>query len=55
MLAAMRLFAALGVFLASTGLIAAGLVLAVKGSPGLLVASTLAYLVAFARIGCAEH
>ena len=55
MLGAMRLLAALGVFLATAVLIAAGIVLAVNGKPWLLIASTLAFLVGFARIGCTQH
>ncbi len=55
MLGAMRLLAALGVFLATAVLIAAGIVLAVNGRPGLLIASMLAFLLAFARIGCTQQ
>ena len=55
MLGVMRLLAALGVFLATAVLIAAGIVLAVNGKPWLLIASTLAFLVGFARIGCTQH
>jgi hypothetical protein len=54
MLAAMKLLAALGVFLVTGALIAAGIVLAVQGRPWLLLASTLAFLVGFARIGCTQ-
>jgi hypothetical protein len=32
-----------------------GIFLAVKGSFWLLILSTLAYVIAFARIGCAHH
>jgi hypothetical protein len=51
----MKFVAALGVFIAAATLIAAGMVLAVHGKPWLLVASSLAFLAGFARIGCAQH
>jgi hypothetical protein len=51
----MKLLAAVGVYLGVGIVIACGIVLAVKGSPWLLVASTLGFLIAFARIGCLEH
>jgi hypothetical protein len=54
MLGGMRLLAALGVFLAMAALIAAGIVLAVTGKPWLLIASTSAFLLGFARIGCTQ-
>jgi CHASE2 domain-containing sensor protein len=55
MLVTMKLIAALGVFAAAALLIAAGMVLAVHGKPWLLVASSLAFLIGFARIGCTQH
>ena len=51
----MKLLLAVGVFLGIGVLTSLGIVLAVKGSPWLLLASALAYGVAFVRIGCASH
>ena len=51
----MKLLLAIGVLVGMGGVISLGMVLAVKGSPWLLLASMLGYGVAFARLGCAAH
>ena len=51
----MRLWLALGAWVGIVAVLSLGVVLAVKGSPWLLLAAALAYVVAFARIGCAGH
>lgn len=54
MVRTMQVVLAMGV-LAVLGLsIAAGIVLAVKGSAWLLILSSLVYLILFARVGCKE-
>jgi hypothetical protein len=51
----MRLTLAIVAYLLIGLVIAWGILLAVHGSYWLLIASLLAYLLAFARIGCADH
>jgi len=51
----MRFFAAMGIFVAFSVAIAAGIVLMVKGSPWLLLVSLAFFGLLFARIGCTEH
>jgi hypothetical protein len=53
--APMKLLLAIGVLVGTGVWISLGIVLAVKGSPWLLLAGALAYGVAFVRIGCAGH
>ena len=51
----MKLLLAIGVLVGTGVWISLGIVLAVKGSPWLLLAGALAYGVAFVRIGCVGH
>ena len=51
----MKLIWAMVFWLGLAGMLAVGLVRAVEGSPGLLLAAGLAVAVAFARIGCLAH
>ena len=51
----MKLVFAFAVWLIMGAVIGAGLLLAVKGSPWLLLISTLGFIVAVGKIGCASH
>jgi hypothetical protein len=51
----MKLVLGIGALAGAGALIGLGLVLAVKGSPWVLIASGLGYGVAFVRFGCATH
>ena len=50
----MRLILALGVLGGFAGAMAAGMVMAVHGKPGLLLATLTLFLVLFAWVGCRE-
>lgn len=52
----MKLFLAMAVWVMMGLLLGAGLLLAVKGgSPWLLIAGVLGFIVAVGKIGCASH
>jgi len=51
----MKFALAILVYLLMGILLVAGMLMAMKGSLWLLITAALAYLVAFARIGCATH
>jgi len=51
----MKLFYALVVWIAMGAVIGAGILLAVKGNPWLLVAGLIGFVVAVGKIGCAVH
>ena len=51
----MKLFWAILFGLVLAAVLGAGLVRAVEGSPWLLLAAVVGYVLAFARIGCLEH
>jgi hypothetical protein len=53
MVPAMKLLAAMGVLIGFASVLAAGMVLAVQGSPWLFVVSLGIFMLLFARIGCA--
>ncbi len=50
----MKLIYACAIWLAMAAAIGTGIVLAAKGSPWLLIASLLGFIVAVGRIGCAH-
>jgi hypothetical protein len=51
----MKLVLAWLVWLGMAAVLATGLVLAVKGSPWLMILGFLAFLLAFAKYGCLHH
>lgn len=51
----MKLVCAYLTWLAMGAILATGIVLAVKGNPWLLIIGALAFLLAFAKIGCLHH
>ena len=51
----MKLIYAFAVWLIMGALIGLGLLLAVNGSPWLLIASVLGFIVAVGKIGCMSH
>ena len=51
----MKLIYAFAVWLIMGALIGSGLLMAVNGSPWLLVASVLGFIVAVGKIGCMSH
>ena len=51
----MKLVCAYLVWFGMAAVLAAGIVLAVKGSPWLLIIGFLGLVVAFAKIGCMHH
>jgi hypothetical protein len=51
----MKLVYAYLTWLAMGGILAAGIVLAVKGNPWLLILGAVGFLIAFAKIGCLHH
>ena len=51
----MKFFMSLVVYLLIGLVLGWGILLLIKGSPWLLVVSTLAYVVAFTKIGCKTH
>jgi len=51
----MKLFLAILTYLLIGAVLGWGILLAVAGNPWLLVVAVLAYLVAFAKIGCLSH
>ena len=52
---AMKLIYAFAVWLIMGALIGSGLLLAVNGTPWLLLASMLGFIIAVGRIGCMSH
>jgi len=55
MIRRMNFLAAIGVLALFAGTMATGVVLAVKGSPWLLLASFGAFLFLFGKLGCLRH
>ena len=55
MIRPMKLVLAFAVWLIMAAFIGAGLLLAVKGSPWLLLISMVGFIVAVGKIGCASH
>ena len=51
----MKFFMAIFVYLLMGAVLGWGLFLLVNGSPWLLIAAFLAYVIAFAKIGCLSH
>ncbi len=51
----MKLFLSIAVYLIIGALLGWGMLLLMKGSPIFLIVAALAYLVAFAKIGCSTH
>jgi membrane protein implicated in regulation of membrane protease activity len=51
----MKLFYACLIYVLMGAILAAGVILTVKGSPWLLIISFLAYVVIFAKVGCLHH
>jgi hypothetical protein len=51
----MKLVFAVAVWLIMGAIISTGLVLAVNGSPWLLLAGVLGFIIAVGKIGCASH
>jgi hypothetical protein len=51
----MKLPLAIFIYLLIGFVLGMGILMAVKGSFWLLIASALAYIIAFARIGCLHH
>jgi hypothetical protein len=51
----MKLILAFAVWLIMAAILGAGLLLAVKGSPWLLVLGMLGFIVAVGKIGCSSH
>ena len=51
----MKLFYACLVYVLMGAVLAAGIIMAVKGSPWLLIISFLAYLIIFSKVGCLHH
>ncbi len=51
----MKFLGAILVYLGFAVVIGVGMVLAVQGKPGLLLVGGVSFLLAFARIGCAQH
>jgi hypothetical protein len=52
---AMKLIYAFAVWLIMGALIGSGLLMAVNGSPWLLLASVLGFIIAVGKIGCLSH
>jgi hypothetical protein len=53
--ASMKLAAAILVYVLIGLVLSAGILMVLSGKPWLLIAALLAYIVAFARIGCLSH
>jgi hypothetical protein len=51
----MKLFYACLIYVVMGAILAAGIVLTVKGSPWFLIISFLAYVVTFSKVGCLHH
>ena len=51
----MKLLLAMVVWLLMAVVIGAGILMAVKGSPWLLIASLIGFVIAVGKIGCATH
>ena len=51
----MKLFLAFAVWIIMGALIGSGLLLAILGSPWLLIASVVGFIIAVGKIGCATH
>ncbi len=51
----MKLLFAVLVYLAMGVVLGVGILMLIGGKPWLLIAGLLAYLIAFARIGCLSH
>lgn len=51
----MKFFLAIVVYLLIAAVLSWGIVLMMHGKPWLLIGSILAYIVAFARLGCLSH
>lgn len=51
----MKFFMAIVVYLLIGAVLGWGILLLIKGSPWLLIAAFLAYVIAFAKIGCISH
>lgn len=51
----MDFIAAVLVWLVIGAVLAAGIVMAVKGSAWLLIVGLVAFILAFAKVGCASH
>lgn len=51
----MKFFMAIFVYLLIGAVLGWGIMMLIKGSPWFLVAGLLAYVIAFAKIGCISH
>ena len=51
----MKLFYACLIYVVMGAILAAGIVLTVKGSPWLLIISFLVYAITFSKVGCLHH
>ena len=51
----MKFYAAIVIWLVMAAIIGTGLLLAVKGSPWLLLASLAGFVIAIAKIACLQH
>ena len=51
----MKLLCAMGVWIGMGAIIGSGILMAIKGSPWLLIASLVGFVIAVGKIGCAVH
>ena len=54
-MAAMKLLCAIAVWIGMGVILGAGILAAVKGSPWLLIAGLIGFIIAVGRIGCMSH